>query len=104
LFFLRAISATPRLRVEKRPEILLNPADKPDMEISSIALSSMQNVQDRFDRAADGVARAPANPQDSVDLSAQAVDMISAKNQFAFGVKIVHVGDELQQSLLNLLA
>lgn len=74
------------------------------MEISSIALSSMQNAQDRFDRAAAQVARAPADPQDSVDLSTQAVEMISATNQFNTGVKIVHLGDEMQQSLLNLLA
>lgn len=79
-------------------------ADKPDMEISSIGLSAMQNAQDRFERAAAQVARAPADPQDSVDLSAQAVQMISAKNQYATGVKIVHLGDEMQQSLLNLLA
>lgn len=73
------------------------------MEISSIGLSSMQNAQNRFDRAAAQVARAPADPPDSVDLSAQAVEMISAQNQYATGVKIVHVGDEMQQLLLNLL-
>lgn len=74
------------------------------MEISRIALSAMQNAQNRFDSAASKIARAPASPQDSVDLSAQAVQTISAKNQYATGVKIVHVGDEMQQSLLNLLA
>lgn len=74
------------------------------MEISSIALSGLHQAQDRFDRAASGIARSPAGPQDSVDLSTQAVQVISAKNQFATGVKIVHVGDEMQQSLLNLLA
>lgn len=73
------------------------------MDISAIALSGLQNAQNRFDRAAAGVTRATLNPGDSVDLSQQAVDMLAAKTQFGASIRVAHVADEMQKSLLDML-
>ena len=64
----------------------------------------MQNAQDRFDRAASGIARASSNSGDAVDLSQQAVDLLSAKNQYSASIRVAHVADEMQKSLLDMLA
>ncbi|HEV2445204.1 MAG TPA: hypothetical protein VGS58_04760 [Candidatus Sulfopaludibacter sp.] len=74
------------------------------MDISSIALTGIQNAQDRFDRAAAGVTRAAAGADDTVQLSQSAVELLAAKNQFGVAIQVTHVAGEMQKSLLNLLA
>lgn len=75
------------------------------MDISSIALTGLQSAQDRFDLTAARVTGASIQqPEDTVDLSQPAVDLLAAKNQFAAMVKVVHVADDMQKSSLNLLA
>jgi len=78
-------------------------SDKPYMDISSIALTGLQNAQNRFDRAAAAVTRASSNPEDVVDLSRQTVEMLAAKNQFSASVRVARVADEMQKSLLDML-
>jgi flagellar hook protein FlgE len=47
-------------------------------------------------------AQAIATPQgDSVDLSAQAVALIQAKNNFEANLKALQIGDEMTQTLLK---
>ncbi len=75
------------------------------MEISSsIALAGLQNAQDRFNTAASGVVRASSGSGDTVDLSQQAVNMLTAKSEFGASIRMVQVADEMQKTALNLLA
>jgi flagellar hook protein FlgE len=74
------------------------------VDISSIALSGLQSAQDRFDLAAARVTGASSQPEDTVDLSQSAVDLVAAKDQFGAAVRVVHVADQMQKSALNILA
>lgn len=76
------------------------------MTIGSItSLQGMQNAETRFNQAAQNIANWPsppsATPQDTVDLSQQAIAMIQAKNSFEANTAAFKVGDEMTQSLLN---
>jgi hypothetical protein len=90
---------------------LKNPklADKIDMNVLGIAQQGLQQAQGQFDRAAQNIAQLglnPAPPQapaDSVNLSGQAVSLLSAKNQYEADLGVAHTADELQQSTLSLL-
>jgi flagellar hook protein FlgE len=50
------------------------------------------------------VVRASSTSEDTVDLSQQAVDMLTAKNQFSVMTRVVDVTDQMQKSLLDILA
>lgn len=80
--------------------------DKQDMDVSAIATGALSAAQTRFDQAAAGIASMGTadNPVDSVSLSDQAVALLSARTQYTTDLKLIHVGDEMQQSALNLLA
>jgi len=41
---------------------------------------------------------------DTVDLSQEAVSLLAAKNQFAVGVDLLKTAENMQKSLINLLA
>jgi flagellar basal body rod protein FlgC len=90
---------------------LKNPklADKIDMNVLGIAQQGLQQAQGQFDRAAQNIAQLGLNtaqsqtPTDSVNLSDQAVSLLSAKNQYQADLGVAHTADELQQSTLSLL-
>jgi hypothetical protein len=70
-------------------------------------ISSLQGIQRseaQFNQAAQNIAQDPGPstpPGDRVDLSAQAVALIQAKNSFEANTKALKVGDEMTQSLLK---
>ena len=78
------------------------------MELSSIALQGMQQAQQQVDNSARRIASAglpgayPPNA-DSVDLSTEAVSLLTAKSQFGVNVQVLKVADEMQKSLINLV-
>jgi hypothetical protein len=78
------------------------------MTIGSItSLQGMQNAENQFNQAAQNIAQWPSSssssstPQDTVDLSQQAVALIQAKNSFEANTAAFKVGDEMTQTLLN---
>lgn len=76
------------------------------MTIGSIqSLQGMQNAEAQFNQAAQNIATWPSSPsstpQDTVDLSQQAIALIQAKNSFEANTAAFKVGDEMTQSLLN---
>jgi flagellar basal body rod protein FlgG len=79
------------------------------MTIGSIASAQgMQNAENQFDQAAQNIAEWPSSsnsptPQDTVDLSQQAIALIQAKNNFEANTAAFKVGDEMTQSLLNVI-
>lgn len=79
------------------------------MSIGSIAsLQGMQNAENQFNQAAQNIAEWPSSPtsptpQDTVDLSQQAIALIQSKNSFEANTAAFKVGDEMTQSLLNVI-
>ena len=67
------------------------------------ALEGLANSEAQFNQAAQQIAKVPvaATGQDTVDLSAAAVALIQARNNFDANTKAIKVGDEMQQYLLN---
>jgi len=81
------------------------------MDLSAIAAGGLDVAQSRFEKAATGIASAfdaagtPATtPADTVSLSRQTVALLSARNEFSANLKVAHVADEMQKTLLNILA
>jgi hypothetical protein len=71
----------------------------------STPLAGMDAAAASLNRTAAKIANIGGNPAgDSVDLSADAVAMIEAKNNFAANVQVVHTADEMTRALLNILA
>jgi flagellar basal body rod protein FlgC len=70
------------------------------------SLQGLNSAQDAFDQAATKVAQAyvPNQPVDSVSLSDAMVSMLQAGTEFQANLKAVEAGEQLQKSLLNILA
>lgn len=68
------------------------------------SVQGMQNAEAQFNQAASNIAQDPVSstPEgDTVDLSAQAVALIQAKNSFEANTAAFKVGDEMTQALFN---
>jgi flagellar hook protein FlgE len=62
--------------------------------------TGMQRAEGQLTQAAQAIA----TPQgDSVDLSAQAVALIQAKNNFEANLKTLQIGDEMTKTLLKVV-
>lgn len=73
------------------------------------SLQGIQRAEAQFNQAAQNIAQGPASsststPQgDTVDLSAQAVALIQAKNSFEANTAALKVGNDMTQSLFKLV-
>ena len=80
------------------------------MDVSAIALSGLQQAQSQFEQSAAKVASAGATastggmPTDTVDLSAEMVAQLSAKNQFSANLSMLKTADQMMKSTIDLLA
>jgi flagellar hook-associated protein FlgK len=76
------------------------------MDVMSAALSGMNQAQGTLEKAAQRISTAGTNqtPGDSVDLSTEMVNLIGARQQFSASVGVAHVADEMQKSLLDMMA
>ena len=85
---------------------MIDPVSSP---IGFSSLQGIQNAEKQFETAARGVAKLPnaveagAGP-DTVDLSAEIVAMMSARDNFMANVESAKTGDELQRTLLKMFA
>ena len=67
-------------------------------------LTTLEKAQGTLEKAAGRIAKA-ADPQaDSVDLSVEMVALLQARNSFKINASVVKIADEMQNSVLNLLA
>lgn len=79
------------------------------MNLSAIALQGLEQANVQLEKAAIRIATA-ATPSsdgsnvDTVDLSAEMVAMLSAKNQFLAEIATLKVADEVQKNVVNLIA
>jgi len=70
-------------------------------------LQGLNRAQESFDQAASKVAQPiePSQPQqDTVSLSDAMVSMLQAANDYQANLKSLEVGNQMQKSLLNILA
>jgi flagellar hook protein FlgE len=71
------------------------------------SLQGMQQAENQLNQVAQTIAQGPftsAGPQgDTVDLSAQAVAMIQAKNNFEANTAALKVGEEMTLALFKLV-
>jgi len=74
------------------------------MDVMSVALGGMRNVQSTLERTAERIAAVSPETSDSVDLSSQMVAMLAARNQFQSNARVIQTADDMQKTLLSLLA
>lgn len=79
------------------------------MDLSAIALQGFEQADAQLEKAASRIASAAAlSPDgsnvDAVDLSAEMVALLSAKNQFSVEAATLKVADEVQKNAVNLIA
>lgn len=70
-------------------------------------LQGLNRAQESFDQAASKVAQpiSPSQPQqDTVSLSDAMVSMLQASNDYQANLKSLEAGNQMQKSLLNILA
>lgn len=66
-------------------------------------LQGLQRAESRLETAAGRIANV-SDPQDSVDLSAEMVELLASKIDFGASVKAIQTQDEISKSLLDVLA
>ena len=76
------------------------------MGITGIALGALHAAETRFDTSARKLATAfdPSSSGDTVDLSAIAVEMMMARQQFQASANVIRTADEIDGQIINLLA
>jgi flagellar hook protein FlgE len=77
------------------------------MRIFQTGLDGLQRAQSAIEATAARIARLPTGvdpiPTDIVDISAQAVALLLAKNAYKASLKAIETGTELSRSTLDLL-
>ncbi len=74
------------------------------MNILPAALQGMNQAEARLDRAAARIASSQAPSEDTVDLSAEMVNLIQARTGFEASTRLVGVASEMSKQLLNVMA
>jgi flagellar hook protein FlgE len=69
----------------------------------SAPLAGMQQAEAKFNTSARQIAQTAGPQADSVDLSAEAVNLLQAKNSFAANAKAVSVTDQMTKSVLDMM-
>ena len=70
----------------------------------SVPLAGMKQAEESLQKTASRLAGAGvAGAGDTVDLSAEMVALIEARNEFAVNTKVVRTEDQMTKSLLNIL-
>ena len=68
------------------------------------ALQGLSRAEAQFNQAAAQIARAPGQPGDQIDLSTEAVALLQSRNSFEANTKVIKIADEMQQTLLHMVA
>ena len=82
-------------------------SDKFHMDVTGIALGGMQTAQGMLEKTADRLANVGAitaeGTGDTVDLSAEMVSLMTARQQFEANAAAFRTADEMQKNLVNML-
>jgi flagellar hook protein FlgE len=75
------------------------------MDLSAIALQGMEQAQVQLGNAATRLAGAPDGANlDIVDLSAEMVALMSAKNDFSVNVSVLKTASQIEKQAIDLMA
>ena len=74
------------------------------MTIQGIAGQVLASASERLAEAAQGVRRSVEPGEDTVSLSEQAVRLLQAKHEHRAALELAHTADEIQQSVIDLIA
>ncbi len=77
------------------------------MDLSAIALQGLEQAQVQLEKTATRLASAGAPDGatwDTVDLSAEMVALLSAKNQFSANLSTLKIADEIEKNVIDLMA
>ncbi len=78
------------------------------MSIVQSGLEGLQRAQAAADKSAARIAGFPLSPggseEDVVDISAEAVALMAARNAFEASISLIETGSEMQRSTLDILA
>ena len=80
-----------------------------DMKLSAIALGGLDDAQTKLEQAAVRLSSIGQNSPDgtladTVDLSTEMVNLLSARNQFSVNINVLKTADEIDRETLNILA
>jgi len=77
------------------------------MDLSSIALQGMQQAEVQLENAATAIASPGSSPEganiDTVDLSAEMVALMSAKNDFSVNLSVLKTADQVEKQTVDLM-
>jgi len=78
------------------------------MTVFDVALGGLHQAEAKLETAASRLARLPvslelAKPEDVVDLSAEMVALLEARNSYQINSRVIGSADELARDLLELL-
>ena len=77
------------------------------MGVMQAGLAGLRQAETRLERASSKLAQLPfsitGEPQDIVDISAEAVALLTAKNQFQASLKVIESGADLERATLDIL-
>jgi len=83
------------------------PADKSRMTITGAAVDGIHQAEARLEQTANRLAKQTDSTEqapDVVSLSDEVVSLLEARNAVTANVSVLHVADDIQKTLLNLLA
>lgn len=77
------------------------------MSVVQAGLEGLRQAETRLEKASLRLAQLPfsitGEPQDVVDISAEAVALLTAKNQFQASLKLMESGADLERATLDIL-
>ncbi len=77
------------------------------MGVLQAGLDGLRQAETRLERASLRLSQLPfsitGEPQDVVDISAEAVALLTAKNQFQASLKVIESGADLERATLDIL-
>jgi len=73
------------------------------MTVISTALTGMERAEAKLERTAQRVARISFEEGDAVDLSAEAVALLEARNAYSANLKVAQAAEEMTRKLLDVL-
>lgn len=69
-------------------------------------LRAMNQAEQSLNKAAGRIAQSPfatASPDDTVDLSAEMIALLEARDNFSANTKVIQTADEMSKTLLEML-
>ncbi len=77
-----------------------------EMDVFGIALGGLERAQKQVEQTATRLARVDTTqpPADTVDLSAEMVSLIEARNTYETNLNVLKTADQMRGEIVNLLA